>query len=79
MAVPFQGYHLQVRPANAFTKAPGLAAALSLDAAIETTTTVKIPIILLKLVSKVQGIVAAIKILLAIKMNCLFKNADLTS
>ena len=61
MAVPFQEHLLQERPANAFTRARGVAEVLSLDAAIETTTTAKIPIVLLKPVSKVQEIVVAIK------------------
>ncbi len=61
MAVPFQEHLLQERPANAFIRARGVAGVLSLDAAIETTTTAKIPIVLLKPVFKVQEIVVAIK------------------
>ena len=61
VAVAFQEHLLQVRPANAFIRARGVAGVLSLDAAIGTTTTAKIPIVLLKPVFKVQEIVVAIK------------------
>ena len=51
-----------MRHVNAFTKVHGLAVALPLDVAIETTTTVKILIVLLKLVTKVQEIAVAIRL-----------------